>query len=161
MLVAAAFAGLADAWMAGWRGSRPCPPGTPQEQAQEQEQARSLAAGIAWIWPDSLGPKTGVLQRGRPARYQEAAVLVESFVLRAHGIERGARRAPLPLPKGSGVPVIHVESAPMRLINSPLVRRDVLLNAVVRQAGAAIRQSGWVQMDFRVPLRQRPAYQSG
>jgi hypothetical protein len=156
MLVALALLALLVAWLAGWRAQSSRPPGMPQELAQSQ------AAGIAWIWPDSLGPKTGVPSReGGGPPYQEAAVLVESFVLRAHGIERGARRAPLPLPKGVRVvPVIHVESAPDAPDQFTARQREVLLNAVVRQASTAIRQSGWVQIDFEVPLRQRPAYQS-
>lgn len=171
--------------------------------ATPQEQARSLSQGIAWIWPDSLGPQAGpkpgaaddvtegpdvagrwegasaAIQAGSgapagvPARddmasslvtappYQEAAVLMESFVLRANGLERGGRQAPLPLPAGVRVlPVIHIEAAPDAPSAFTARQHETLLKAVIRQAGAAARSSGWVQIDFEAPLRQRSAYQS-
>lgn len=44
--------------------------------------------------------------------YREAAVLVESIVLRAHGVERGGRTQPLTVSVDVRlVPAVHVEAA--------------------------------------------------
>lgn len=69
----------------------------------------SLRQGVAWIWPDS---NRSWSVPGQAAPYREAAVLVESLVLRAEGVERDGRTQPLAIPVGVRlVPVVHVEAA--------------------------------------------------
>lgn len=128
--------------------------------------AGSLARGVAWIWPTSHGPRweTSAAAR-RPgtapptAPYREAAVLVESLVLRAQGVERGARRLPLPLPPGvKPLPVVHVEAAadaPDRFTPAQLAALEA---AVRRHAPLAAAGAGLLQLDFEAPRRQWPAY---
>src|SRR4051812_14146931 len=72
--------------------------------ATPSEVAASLAHGVAWIWPDSNGPNGSAA-----ARYRDAAVLVESLVLRGTGVEHGGRTQSLALPAGVRLmPVVHV-----------------------------------------------------
>lgn len=122
------------------------------------ERQASLARGVAWIWPDSLGPQAGA--GGGPAvPYREAAVLVESLVLRAQGVERGHRQAPLALPEGAKLlPVIHVESAADAPDTFTPRQHDALMAAVRRQAPLAAIGAGMLQLDFEAPARQRLAY---
>src|SRR6059036_424241 len=68
-----------------------------RQRASRAEIAASLAQGVAWVWPDSNGPQGA---RGAGAPYREAAVLVESLVLRAGGVEHGGRTQTLALPAG-------------------------------------------------------------
>lgn len=106
------------------------------------------ATEIAWVWHSSDAPSTG---------YQEAAVLMESLVLRGTGVERMPRSRALVLPQGVKLtPVIHVQAgsdAPDRF--TPAQNR-ALLEAVQRQARHST--SGWLQLDFEAPTRQRRAY---
>lgn len=129
----------------------------PPRPASTEEVAAALARGVAWIWPDSNGPVTG----SSKAPYRQAAVLVESMVLRAHGVERGGRQRPLPLPAGIGVtPVIHVEAGPDSPDDHTPEQREAVLAAVRRHAGVAAAGSGWLQLDFEAPRRQREAYRA-
>ena len=121
--------------------------------------AASLARGVAWIWPNSNGPQTGAT---RVVPYREAAVLVESLVLRADGsTERTARTAPLTLPAGVHIlPVVHVESAADTAAELTPTQVDAILAAVRRQAATAVAGAGLLQLDFEAPLRQREAYRT-
>ncbi|RZJ10952.1 MAG: hypothetical protein EOP39_07535 [Rubrivivax sp.] len=121
------------------------------------EVTASLASGVAWIWPDSNCPQPRRLTAGAPP-YREAAVLVESLVLRGQGVERGGRRQPLALPKGARlVPVVHVESATDAPVAFTRTQRDAVIAAVRRHAGTAAN-AGLLQLDFEAPPRQRAAY---
>ncbi len=128
-----------------------------QRPASTAEVAASLAQGVAWIWPDSNGPRA---QPGHAALpYREAAVLVESLVLRANGVEHGGRRQPLPLPEGVRlVPVVHVEAAADTPAEFTPAQRDAIVAAVRRHAGLAAAGAGLLQLDFEAPPRQREAY---
>jgi hypothetical protein len=124
--------------------------------ASPAEVATSLAQGVAWIWPDSNGP---LRARSGAAPYHEAAVLVESLVLRADGVERGGRTQPLILPAGVRlIPVVHVEAAADAPADLTPAQRDAVLAAVRRQAGTAAAGAGLLQLDFEAPFRQRQAY---
>jgi hypothetical protein len=124
--------------------------------ASPAEVAASLAQGVAWIWPDSNGPQsTG----GRP--YREAAVLVESLVLRASGVEHGGRQQPLAVPVGVRlVPVVHVEAAADAPADLTPAQCGAVLAAVRRHAGMAAAGAGLLQLDFEAPPRQREAYRA-
>lgn len=122
--------------------------------ASAAEVAVSLARGVAWIWPDSNGP-----QRAADPAYREAAVLVESLVLRAGGVERGGRTQPLALPAGVRLlPVVHVEAAADAPADFTPAQRDAVIAAVRRHAGTAAAGAGLLQLDFEAPFRQREAY---
>uniref|UniRef100_UPI004039A97A hypothetical protein n=1 Tax=Variovorax sp. BK018 TaxID=3450241 RepID=UPI004039A97A len=118
----------------------------------------SLAQGVAWIWPDSNGPR-GV--SGATAPYREAAVMAESLVLRADRVERGGRRQPLLLPAGVRlIPVIHVETATDAPDELAPVHRDAIIAAVNRQATATTAGAELLQLDFEAPARQRETYRA-
>jgi hypothetical protein len=124
--------------------------------ASNAEVAASLAFGVAWIWPNSNGPKG---ERGDVAPYREAAVLVESMVLRAAGIERGGRTRPLILPAGVRLlPVVHVEAAADAPADLTPAQRDAVVAAVRRHAGTAAAGAGLLQLDFEAPSRTRDSY---
>jgi hypothetical protein len=124
--------------------------------ASPAEVAASLAQGAAWIWPDSNGP-----QGSGDKPYREAAVLVESLVLRAGGVERGGRQQPLALPAGVRLlPVVHVEAAADAPADFTPAQREAVLAAVRRHAGTAAAGAGLLQLDFEAPPRQREAYRA-
>jgi hypothetical protein len=131
--------------------------------------AASLARGAAWIWPSSNGPVW--MQRASSARpvasalpappYREAAVLVESLVLRSQGVERGGRRLPLPLPPGvKALPVVHVESATDAPDEFTPQQLQAIRSAVRRHAATAASGAGMLQLDFEAPPRQWRAYRA-
>ncbi len=108
----------------------------------------TLSHDIAWIWPSSGAPVGG---------YAEAAVLVESFVLHRDGSERLPRLRALALPPGMTVtPVVHVQSAPDSGDRLTQQQRRAVFEAVDRHAHEST--SGWLQLDFEVPARQRDDY---
>src|SRR5687768_16539451 len=77
--------------------------------ASPVEVTASLARGVAWVWPNSNGPKA---MQGGAAPYREAAVLLTSLVLRSRIAEHGGRTQPLALPPGVRlVSVVHIEAA--------------------------------------------------
>lgn len=124
--------------------------------ASSEEVATSLTHGVAWIWPNSNGPQVA---RGNAAPYLEAAVLVESLVLRASGVEHGGRTQPLTLPAGVRlVPVVHVEAAEDAPAEFTPAQRDAVVAAVRRHAGTAATGAGLLQLDFEAPARERDAY---
>ena len=131
---------------------------SPQEApapASRAEVATSLARGVAWIWPNSNGPQG---TRGDTVPYREAAVLVESLVLRAGGVEHGGRTQPLALPAGTRlVPVVHVEAAADAPADFTPAQRDAVIAAVRRHAETAAG-AGLLQLDFEAPARAREAY---
>lgn len=115
----------------------------------------SLAGGVAWVWPQSNGP---LAAPGTSAPYREAAVLLDALVLRAHGVERGGRTAPLQLAGGTRVvPVLHIESAADAPDTFTPTQREAILSAVRRHTEFAAR-AGLLQIDFEAPARQRTAY---
>ena len=106
------------------------------------------ATEIAWVWLNSDAPGGG---------YAEAALLVESFVFTAEGFERQPRTRPLALPGGMRLtPVIHVEAGPASGTRFSGRQRAALRAAFERQLRYST--SGWVQLDFEAPARQRAAY---
>lgn len=120
--------------------------------------AASIARGVAWIWPGSNGPKPA---RSDGLVYREAAVLVESLVLRARGVEHAGRTQPLVLPAGVRLlPVVHVEAAGDAPADFTPAQREAILAAVRRQAGIASAGAGVLQVDFEAPAREREAYRS-
>jgi len=124
--------------------------------ASSSEIATSLARGAAWIWPDSNGPLSA---RGDAAPYREAAVLVESLVLRADGAEHGGRTQPLALPHGVRIiPVVHVEAAADAPPDLTSTQVNAIVAAVQRQADTAAAGAGLLQLDFEAPLRERDSY---
>jgi hypothetical protein len=126
--------------------------------ASPAEVAASLPRGVAWIWPNSNGPQ-GTRSDSPP--YREAAVLVESLVLRARGVEHGGRTQSLQLPAGVRiVPVVHVEAAPDAPAEFTLSQRNAIIAAVRRHAGVAAAGAGLLQLDFEAPARQRDAYRA-
>jgi hypothetical protein len=126
--------------------------------ASSAEVATSLTHGVAWIWPGSNGP---LVARGDAAPYREAAVLVESLVLRASGVEHGGRTQPLALPDGVRlVPVVHVEATEDAPAEFTRAQRDAVVAAVRRHAGAAAAGAGLLQLDFEAPARERDAYRA-
>lgn len=123
--------------------------------ASSAEVTASLAHGVAWIWPDSNGPG------GDSTHYGEAAVLVESLVLRAGSIERGGRTQPLALPAGVRlVPVVHVEAAADAPADLTPAQRDVIVAAALRHAATATAGAGLLQLDFEAPFRQHDTYRT-
>jgi len=127
-----------------------------REPASSAEVATSLMHGVAWIWPDSNGPQAA---RGNAAPYREAAVLVESLMLRAGGVEHGGRTQPLALHTGVRlIPVVHVEAAGDAPAEFTPAQRDAIVAAVRRHAGTAAAGAGLLQLDFEAPARQRDAY---
>jgi len=126
--------------------------------ASPAEVAASLTHGVAWIWPDSNGPQRAPTSA---APYREAAVLVESLVLRGSGVEHGGRKQPLPLPDGVRlVPVVHVEAADDAPADFTPAQRDAIVAAVRRHAAEAASGAGLLQLDFEAPPRQREAYRA-
>ena len=128
--------------------------------ASPAEVSASLAHGVAWIWPNSNGPKP---VRSEAASYREAAVLVESLVLRARSVEHGGRTQSLALPDGVHVvPVVHVEAAEDAPDDITPTQREAIVAAVRRQAGTAAPRAGagLLQLDFEAPARQREAYRT-
>jgi len=124
--------------------------------ATPSEVAASLAHGVAWIWPDSNGPQGA---RNTAAPYRDAAVLVESLVLRGRGIEHRGRTQPLTLPAGVRlIPVVHVEAAADVSAELTQAQHDAVIAAVRRQAGTAVAGAGVLQLDFEAPARARDAY---
>jgi hypothetical protein len=126
-------------------------------RGDHSEVNASIERGVAWIWPDSNGPQGDPDAAAPP--YLEAAVLSESLVLRAVGVEHGGRTQPLVLPEGVRLlPVVHVEAA----ADAPAVltpsHRAAVVQAVRRQAGTAAAGAGALQLDFEAPPRQREAY---
>lgn len=124
------------------------------------EVSTSLAHGVAWIWPNSNGPK----QVGSDAApYREAAVLVASLVLRARSVEHGGRTQSLNLPDGVRVvPVVHVESAEDAPDDITPTQREAIVATVRRLASTATpgAGAGLLQLDFEAPARQREAYRA-
>ena len=121
----------------------------------------SLADGVAWIWPDSNGPPAR--RADTPLPYREAALLVESLVWRADGVERGGRSQPLALPAGLRIiPVVHVEAAEDAPDQLTATQLGAILAAVHRHAPVATstQGAGLLQLDFEAPLRQREAYRA-
>ncbi|RZL39849.1 MAG: hypothetical protein EOP35_02685 [Rubrivivax sp.] len=136
----------------------PAQPGRPAAGASAAAVDASVARGTAWIWPDSNGPRRLAEAAAAPP-YREAAVLVESLVLRATGVERGGRRQPLALPVGVRlVPVVHVEAAADAPADLTTAQRGAVIAALRRQARHA--GAGLVQLDFEAPPRQREAYRT-
>jgi hypothetical protein len=126
-------------------------------RASHSETFASIERGVAWIWPDSNGPRAA--SDAAPPPYLEAAVLSESLVLRAAGVEHGGRTQALVLPHGVRLlPVIHVEAAADAPAALTPVQRAAVLAAVRRQAGTAAAGAGLLQLDFEAPPRQREAY---
>jgi hypothetical protein len=124
--------------------------------ASASEIAASLARGTAWIWPDSNGPRGA---HNNAAPYGEAAVLVESLVLRGASIEHGGRTRPLALPAGVRlIPVVHVEAAADVPAEFTPAQRNAVIAAVRRQAATASAGAGLLQLDFEAPARARDAY---
>lgn len=124
--------------------------------ASQADVAASLARGVAWIWPDSNGPRSA---DAKAAPYTEAAVLVESLVLRARGIERGGRTQPLRVPAGVRIlPVLHIEAAEDAPAALTPAQRDAIVAAARRHAAVAAAGAGVLQLDFEAPARQREAY---
>lgn len=118
--------------------------------------AASLASGAAWIWPNSNGPRG---ERDGVPPYRDAAVLVESMVLRAGGIERAGRTRPLVLPAGVRLlPVVHVEAAEGSPADFTPAQLEAVVAAVRRHAGTAAAGAGVLQLDFEAPARTRDAY---
>jgi hypothetical protein len=127
---------------------------TPYHPATPVDMAGSLARGAAWIWPGSNGPLAG--EQG-VASHREAAVLVETMVIRKGHIERNARTQPYPLPAGVRLlPVLHVEAASDAPDSLTLAQRHAIVATALRLAVAA--GSDRLQLDFEAPARQREAY---
>ena len=124
--------------------------------ASATEVASSLTHGVAWIWPDSNGPK-----RGDAVSYPEAAVLIESLMLRNGIAQHGGRTSSLNLPTDVRIlPVIHVEVGEDEPAQFTEAQITAVLAAVRRQAGVAASGAGWLQLDFEAPARQREAYRA-
>ncbi|MFO1217894.1 MAG: hypothetical protein U1E89_05855 [Burkholderiaceae bacterium] len=144
---------LAAAWWS--RAAAGAAPALPLGLATAADISSSLSRGAAWIWPGSNGPLVGT-QAAAP--YREAAVLVESMLIRQGHIERSARTRPYRLPAGARLlPVLHVEAAgdaPDAL--TPAQQQTIVAAALRLTAESA--GSGWLQLDFEAPARQRQAY---
>ncbi len=129
-------------------------------RASADEVAKSLSRGIVWVWPASNGPlpvqhSTSLSLPG--PLYREAAVLVESMLIRERHIERSARQQPFPLPANAQLlPVLHVEAASDAPDLITPAQQQVIVQAAVRMA--ANTRSGLVQLDFEAPKRHRTAY---
>ena len=144
-VVAAAF-GL-QAWLAA-RAKAPA--------SRAQVDAALSERGVAWIWPASNGPAAD-----RAAGYREAAVLVETLVIHAGGIERMPRMQPLALPVGVKLlPVLHVEAAADAPDTLSDAQSSAIVAAFLRHAGEADSGAGMLQLDFEAPRRERAAYQA-
>lgn len=129
------------------------------EPASSADISDSLAHGVAWIWPGSNGPLSDV--NGKVMPYREAAVLTEALVLREYGVEHIGRTQGLPLPPGVRfLPVVHVEAAADAPANFTPPQREAIMAAVRRQAPIAAASSGWLQIDFEAPARERDAYRA-
>jgi hypothetical protein len=128
------------------------------QPATAADAAASLARGVAWVWPTSNGPQAS---GAATPSYREAAVLVETLVLRAHGVERGGRQQPLALPDHVALlPVVHVEAAADAPTTFTATQREAILAAVRRHAPAAAAGAGVLQLDFEAPARARESYRS-
>lgn len=108
------------------------------------------ARDVAWIWPGSDLP-SGPLQ--------EVAVLVESIEFRGTDLARRPRLRSLVLaPTVAVTPVIHVQSDARSPGSFSAAQREAVLAALSRHADES--SSGWIQLDFEAPARQREAYLS-
>jgi hypothetical protein len=105
------------------------------------------ARDVAWIWPGSDMP-SGPLQ--------EVAVLVESIEFRGTDLARRPRLRSLVLaPTVEVTPVIHVQSDARSPDSFSAAQREAVLAALSRHAHES--SSGWIQLDFEAPARQREA----
>lgn len=130
-----------------------------EKPAAPEAVAASLASGVAWIWPQSNGPQAARPDTVTP--YHEAAVLLESLVLRGRGVERGGRQHPLVLPAGVHlIPVVHVEAASDAPAELSVVQREAIIAAVRRHAAAAVAGAGVLQLDYEAPARQRDTFRA-
>ena len=147
LLVAAATAFAAHAWQAGQARVAATP---------AQVDAALDARGVAWVWPASNGPTAG-----RAPGYREAAVLLETLVIRADGVERMPRMQPLALPSGVKLlPVLHVEAAADAPDALSDAQAQAIVAAFVRHADDAANGAGMLQLDFEAPHRERRSYQA-
>jgi hypothetical protein len=129
-------------------------PDTPASQAQIA--AALSERGAAWIWPASNGP----VATGTPT-YREAAVLVETLVIHADGVERMPRTQPLVLPVDVRLlPVLHVEAADDAPDALSEDQQQALVAAFLRHVDEAAEGAGMLQLDFEAPRRQRTAYRA-
>lgn len=124
-----------------------------QDTVASQAQVKaSLARGVAWIWPNSNGPQSP---------HREAAVLVESLLLRERHVELGGRSQSLPVAPGVRlIPVVHVEAADDAPASITPRQRATVLDAVRRHTSLAAAGAGVLQLDFEAPARQREAYRA-
>jgi len=126
-----------------------------EEAASRAEvDASLLGRGVAWVWPASNGPASEGA-RG----YREAAVLVETLVIRGDGVERMPRTHPLVLPVGVRLlPVLHVEAAQDAPDTLSPAQVESIVAAFRRHADEAADGAGAVQLDFEAPRRERASY---
>jgi hypothetical protein len=156
---AAALALALAALLAAAVGAR-LVPSAAAPASRAQLDAALAQRGVAWIWPASNGP-VPPRSSSPAAGYREAAVLVETLVIHADGVERLPRLQPLALPAGVRLlPVLHVEAAvdAPDALSEPQVA--ALLAAVARHAGDAAAGAGLLQLDFEAPRRERAAYEA-
>lgn len=119
-----------------------------------QIDASLAERGVAWIWPGSNGPVFPTAPG-----YREAAVLVETLVIHADGVERLPRTEPLLLPIGvRQLPVLHVEAAPDAPDAFSPAQVAAIVAAFRRHADDAAEGAGTLQLDFEAPRRERAAY---
>ena len=123
------------------------------QRAASPAQVKTALAdrGVAWIWPASNGP----------AGVREAAVLLETLVIHAEGVERMPRMQALALPAGVRLlPVLHVEAAADAPDAFSPAQVDAIVAAFLRHAGEADAGAGMLQLDFEAPRRERAAYEA-
>jgi hypothetical protein len=142
---------------AGFIAVRAWPVPSSDTPASRPQVAAALSErGVAWIWPASNGP----VATDAPV-YREAAVLVETLVIGADGVERMPRTQPLVLPAGVRLlPVLHVETAPDAPDALSEGQQQALVAAFLRHADEAAEGAGMLQLDFEAPRRQRAAYRA-
>lgn len=108
------------------------------------------ATDVAWVWPSSDAPPA--------ADYQTLAVLTDTLLFKGEGVARQPRRRALVVldARVQVIPVVHVQALP----DSPDVFTDAQRKAVLGALDRAVAgaTSGWVQLDFEAPSRQREAY---
>jgi hypothetical protein len=152
-----AAAALALFLAAGFIAVRAWPVSATDTPASRPQMTAALSErGVAWIWPASNGPAA----TGAPA-YREAAVLVETLVIHADGVERMPRTQPLVLPVDVRfLPVLHVEAAADAPDALSEAQQRTLVAAFLRHADEAAEGAGMLQLDFEAPRRQRAAYQA-
>lgn len=126
--------------------------------ATRSQMAAALATrGVAWVWPVSNGPRMDATPSALP--YREAAVLMETLVIHADGVDRMPRTQPLVLPAGVRVlPVLHVEAAPDAPDALSSAQEQAIAAAFMRHVSEATEGAGMLQLDFEAPRRQRAAY---